>query len=229
MHVDTGSVAIGVLADAGRIAAEAGYRPADPDAEPLFLAMTHQYGRLSDVDPGGRRLRAYGLAPGTDRDRRHHVDHLLKVLDRGWVPDHARAACRALLRDIADGSAAEALCDRAEQGSRTAIEVVTASGLVPADERRTPVFLFLTRQWQRYDAVDPDGRRLRSHAAGLGPHNPERDRLCAAARDGNRPEPCEPALPRWATARPSGSGGGHGVSGSGGYADGGGGFSVHGV
>lgn len=227
MHVDTGSEAIGVLAAAGRVAAAAGYRPADPVAEPLFLAMTGQWGRFRAVDPDGRRLRLHGLAPGTDRDLRHHVGHLLRVLDQGWIPDDARAACHAMLRDITDGPAAEALCDEALRGSRTAVEVVTASGLVPADEQRTPVFLFLTRQWARYEAADPDGRRLRSFTAGLDPLSITRNHLRAAAASGGRPEPCEPALPRWATGPLSGSGGGRGVSGSGGYA--GGGFSVHGV
>jgi hypothetical protein len=134
-----------------------------------------------------------------------------------------------MLLDIVDGPAAEELCRKAETGSRTAISTVTANGVLPADRRRTPAFLFLTRQWERYDAVDPNGRRLRAYAARLGSHDPVRTRLVEAAAAGRRPAPCEPALPYWATTRPHGSGRAYGVSGSGGYSDAGGGFSVHGV
>jgi hypothetical protein len=228
MHVDAGSIAIGVLAEAARIAAAAAYRPADPAAEPLFLVMTDQWDRFRALDPDGSRLRAYGLGPADGAEYR--VYELLEMLDKTWrSDDDVTAACTAMLGDLRDGPAAQMLCEKAEQGSGTAIAVVTASGLVPDDARRTPAFLYMTRQWRRYKAADPRGRRLRAYTAGLDPHDPVRDRLCAAARAGGRPEPCEPALPHWATVSPYGSGGRHGVSGSGSYFDAGSGFSVHGV
>jgi hypothetical protein len=230
MHVDAASTAVGVLAEAARIATEAGYRPADPAAEPLFLVMTDQWEQFRTLDPGGRRLRAYGLGPGEGAQYRVH--HLLDMLDKSWrvAADGAvTAACRAMLGDIRDGPTADLLYEKAARGSGTAIAVVTSSGLVPADEDRIPAFLFMTRQWRRYEATDPGGHRLRAYIAELDPHDRERDRLRDAARAGGRPEPCEPAWPSWATTSPHGSGGGHGVTGSGGYSSPGGGFSVHGV
>jgi hypothetical protein len=229
MGVDAGSVAIGVLAEAARIAVGAGYLPTDPALQPLFLVLTRQWDRFRAVDPDGRRLREYGL--GADAEPARRTDNLLRVLDEAGVPDHVRAACRPTLRDIGAGQPAETLCRKAENGSRTAIEAVVDSGLLPADERRTPLFLFLTRQWDRYDAVDPDGQRLRAYAKGLRPDEYERDRLCAAAAAGQRPAPCEPALPYPATGASYGSRAGSGVSGSGRYTDtgahSGSGFSVH--
>jgi hypothetical protein len=228
MRVDTASTAVGVLAEAAQIAAKAGYRPADAAAEPLFLVMTDQWKQFRTLDSDGSRLRAYGLGPGEGPQDR--VYHLLKMLDRFWTADDdVTAACKAMLGDVRDGPTAELLCEEAARCSRTAIAVVTASRLVPANEDRIPAFLFMTRQWRRYEAADPDGRRLRAYIAKLNPHHRERDQLCAAARAGDRPEPCEAAWPSWATTSPYGSGGRHGVTGSGSYSDPGGGFSVHGV
>ncbi|GIJ76505.1 hypothetical protein SAMN05443287_10822 [Micromonospora phaseoli] len=227
MGIDTVSTAIGVLAEATRIAACAGYLPADPAKEPLFLVLTRQWERVRAVDPDGRRLREYGLGAGDEAELAWRTDNLLRVLDEVGVPDDVRAACRPTLRDIAAGRQAQTVCREAANGSRTAVEVVVETGLVPADERWTPVFLFLTRQWDRYDAIDPDGRRLRAYADRLPPESHERDRLREAAAAGGRPAPCEPALPYWATGPSYGSG----ISGSGGYTDAGGhsggGFSVH--
>lgn len=205
MHVDTEPVAIGVLAEAARIVAAAGYRPADPAAEPLFLVMTDQWQRFRTLDPDGSRLRTDGLGPGGGAQYR--VYHLLETLDESWRSNaDVSAACAAMLGDVRDGPAAQMLCEKAEQGSRTAIGLVAAaSGLVPDDERRIPAFLLMTRQWRRYKAADPDRRRLRAYAAKRDPHDPERDRLCAAAGAGGRREPCEPALPPGVTTRPSSS------------------------
>ena len=87
--------------------------------------------------------------------------------------------------------------------------MITA-GLVPSDPGRAVSFLVRTRQWERYDAVDPDGEILRAYAERLGAWNYERNELRAAAEEAGRPLPCEAS-----TSPSSVSGYGSGTSGHG--------------
>ncbi|GIJ62980.1 hypothetical protein [Virgisporangium aurantiacum] len=194
---------------AARYAAAGGFVPADPDLVPLFLIATRQFHRLDDADPDGRRLAAFPLAVG-------HAEMLLRVVNQSGVPPTVRAACvRALAAARAVG-VRDLLCRRAEAGDRAATEVVVAGGHLPSDPRREPAFLFLTRQWDRYDAADPDGSRLRAYAPTRASYSEERRQLRRIAREAGRPDPGDPHR------QLRGGGRGHGVAGSGGYADTGG-------
>ncbi|GIJ73799.1 hypothetical protein Voc01_087160 [Virgisporangium ochraceum] len=189
-------------------AVEAGYRPADPDAVPLFLVLTGQWDGFRAADP--ETLYRYGVPDAVER--------LLDVLhpDADTPPD-VRRACLRLLRDLPPGSDRDALCDAAMY-SDVATEVALASGATPSDPELVPAFLAMTGQWDRYDAVDPDGTKLRRYTDSLYDWERERDRLRESARRAGRPMPCEPSE---AWSRSVGRrAGGTGTAGTGG-------FSVH--
>ena len=73
--------------------------------------------------------------------------------------------------------------------------------------------LYLTGQYERYDAADPDGTLLRTYCAQLP--EVERWRLRDAAERACRPTPCPPAPP---SAPKTDWPGGTGTLGSGGFA-----------
>ncbi|MEU7868859.1 hypothetical protein [Dactylosporangium sp. NPDC049140] len=171
-----------------------GFRPADPDEAAFFLVATRQWSRFTEIDPQGRQLYAYSLATGFARPARARraVDTLLRL--NGHAPEAARTAAARALHD-AKAQAREYLCTLALQGDPDATRIVAAAGHTPKPGRALPAFLFLTGQWERYDAADPGGSRLRRHAEGLPAWDPGRDRLCAAAARAGRPSPCAPTAP----------------------------------
>jgi hypothetical protein len=220
---------------AAEVATGADHWPVDPDAEPLFLLLTRQWDRFRVVDPDGERLGSYRVRPeGPDR-RVELVDRILGVLTASGVPRAVRTTCLAALARIGPGPARDRLCQRAETDGNARAAVI-AAGHLPSDDRRVPAFLFLTGQWDRYDAVDPDGSVLRTYAEALKPDDPERNRLRIAARHAKRKRPCGPARrqpaaapERRRTSIGSRQSTGHpGVSGSGRYSDGGHGSGGHG-
>lgn len=174
-------------------AVDSGYLPADPDAEPLFLALTRQWERFAQVDPDGERLYAYRLSSAfTHRKRaRHTVEAFLRITGR--APAVVWDASRRALRDVGPGPAREHLCALALRHDKAALRVVKDAGHLPSKVKTVPAFLFLTRQWDRYDSADPDGSRLRAYAEALERDDPLRDRLRLIANRAARPAPCEPA------------------------------------
>jgi hypothetical protein len=149
--------------------------------------------------------------------------------------DDGRRALDGVLRFVGPGPIRERACQLAMAEVKEALNAVRTAGVLPADADVQPLFLFMTRQWDRLDALDPDWVRLRRYADALAPDDPERDRLRAVASENGRRRPCK------ATRRPRSSGGGgpamgsssgyrpggSSTSGTGGYASGG--ISVHGA
>ncbi|MGI5328843.1 hypothetical protein [Actinomadura nitritigenes] len=89
------------------------------------------------------------------------IHQMLRVTeDRPGTP--ADAACRRALRALDEGPAREILCQAAmEDDDSDAVAAVADAGHLPADPDLVPLFLMLTRQWERLAATDPDGHRLR--------------------------------------------------------------------
>lgn len=188
-------------------AVEAGYRPERPDAVPLFLLLTGQWDGFRATDP--ETLHRHG-APDA-------VEGLLELADPDAdTPPDVRQACLRLLRDLPPGPDRDALC-RAAMHSEVATGIVLASGATPSDPDDLPAFLAITGQWDRYDAVDPDGAKLRRYTDNLYDWQRERDRLRESAGRAGRPMPCEPA--QWGSSSGRRAGG-TGTAGTGG-------FSVH--
>jgi hypothetical protein len=128
--------------------------------------------------------------------------------------------CRRLLRELPAGEGREHLCQLAIDRDPEARAAVVEAGYLPAAPKRVALFLFCTEQWERLDALDPDGARLRRHRAAYDDNDWRRLRR-TAARSGRRcPEPL-PARP-WRPT-PAGPGkppyrpGGTGVGGTGGF------------
>nr|BFE61559.1 hypothetical protein GCM10020063_060850 [Dactylosporangium thailandense] len=171
-----------------------GLRPEHPDEAAFFLLATRQWQDFTAFDPQGRRLYAYCHATAFARpDRARRTVDVLLHLD-----EHAPAAARTAATEAlhqAKAQAREYLCTLAIHGDPDATRIVTAAGHTPKDRRDLPAFLFLTAQWQRYDATDPDGSRLRAYTARLPPWDTSRNRLRAAARRAGRPAPCDAPVP----------------------------------
>ncbi|MBY8871325.1 hypothetical protein K7640_05645 [Micromonospora sp. PLK6-60] len=75
----------------------------------------------------------------------------------GPCPAPAVEECRRRLRALGPGPARERLCLHAIEGDAEALAAVADSGQEPASPHLLPLFLFRTEQWERYDALDPDG------------------------------------------------------------------------
>jgi hypothetical protein len=160
------------------------------------------------------------------------VGTLLSSAARQLPPD-VTGACRRVLRELPVGAAREQLCEYAMDGDAEARAAVVDAGFEPAAAKRLALFLFCTRQWERYDRADPRGRRLKRHRSTYSGRDWER--LARAAehtgrRGPKRPAPPQlqwPRLPRMPSSdryRP----GGTGTSGSGGFGNPGsfGGFGI---
>jgi hypothetical protein len=204
---------------AGDAVRDAGFRPSSPQEVPLFLVLTAQWDQLADLDPTGEALTT-AVAAATDPAL---VDTLLRIIERegtrmsGTPGSSAQRLAHAL--GGAGAGLRERLCERAADGDRTATTIVVDSGLVPTDAAMLPAFLFLTQQWTRYDALDPDGSRLQEYGRALPSWSDERTQLRRVAKRVRRPAPCAEAIQVPSTSsryRP----GGTAVGGTGG-------FSVH--
>lgn len=105
--------------------------------------------------------------------------------------------CERVLRALPPGVARERLCQIAVHRIGPPSEAVTAAieaGYAPEGQRDRVVFFYLTEQWERYDAVDPDGELL--YAAYLEVHQSAdlRDHgltwsIIETARRNGRPDP----------------------------------------
>ncbi|WP_433154441.1 hypothetical protein ACQPZ8_23470 [Actinomadura nitritigenes] len=101
----------------------------------------------------------------------------------------ADAACRRALRALDEGPAREVLCEAAmEDADNDAVAAVTDAGYLPADTDLVPLFLMLTRQWERLAAADPDGHRLRDYIA-RGDGDPGFDGLVRMLEQDAHPHP----------------------------------------
>lgn len=77
------------------------------------------------------------------------------------------ANARAVLRSLPEQPAREALCDFViDVDHPAAREIALEAGYLPDDAARRALFLFLTEQWARYDALDFDQRLLRAAYEG---------------------------------------------------------------
>jgi hypothetical protein len=202
--------AMGLDDEATAAAVEAGYRPAEPDLVPIFLVLTGQWSSTDDdsalydfIVGGGLDDRRAGPSP---------VSHLFELADEDGraIPT---AVVRAL-KDLGPGDARDTVCDAAERQDGIARRIVVEAGYVPSDPQAVHAFLYLTHQWARYDAADPDGSLLRAYADTLQFSDFKRDDLCEAAAEAGRPMPCDPQ--EFSTPdryRP----GGTGIAGTGGF------------
>jgi hypothetical protein len=178
--------------EAAAVAIDAGYRPADAAVVPLFLVRTRQWDELVEIDPAGERLYAYCVRSAfDDRSGAGMVATLLQVVEDDSAPAGVRDAGSRALRDQEPGPARDHQCARALQGRTTAVRAVVEGRLVPSDRDTAAALLFLTGQWDRYDAADPGGTRLRAYGHRLYYWESERDRLRAAAKRAGRPMPCD--------------------------------------
>ncbi|MFI8165590.1 hypothetical protein ACIGAN_04425 [Streptomyces sp. NPDC085931] len=130
---------------------------------------------------------------------------------------------RRVLRELPEGGARERLCEIAcsrMPGYEEAVAAAIDAGYAPEGQRERAVFYFLTEQWEKYDAVDPDGELV--YAAYLDVHrSPDLHahsrtwQFIDTARRNGRPDPAarylrENPIPRRPQRdRPRGSGGGH--------------------
>lgn len=191
-------------------ALDAGYRPADPEQLPLFLAKTRQWAEFLEIDPTADRLYTSCVRNASDEQM---LWTLLTTAEGDDAPTAARDAARRALHDLGPGPARDHLCDAATRGHGEALRAVVGAGHLPSDPEAVPAFLFLTGQWERYDAADPDGALLRAYCANVLKYEFQRDQYRTAAELAGRPSPCGPRPPEPPQYRP----GGTGVAGTGGF------------
>ncbi|GAB3805642.1 hypothetical protein [Micromonospora zhanjiangensis] len=111
----------------------------------------------------------------------------LARLAGGRFPAPVAQVCRQRLRALGPGPARERLCLLAVEGDTEALAAVTDSGQEPASPTVLPLFLFRTEQWERYDALDPDGALLEEHIEVLSDRGMAQ--LVEIARRNGRKEP----------------------------------------
>jgi hypothetical protein len=79
-------------------------------------------------------------------------------------------------------------------GHEEAVAAAIDAGYAPEGRRERAVFYFLTEQWEKYDAVDPDGELVYAayldvhHSPGLSAHGRTWQFIETARRNG-RPDP----------------------------------------
>lgn len=104
---------------------------------------------------------------------------------------------RRVLRELPEGVARERLCEIACSrlpGHEEAVAAAIGAGYAPEGRRERAVFYFLTEQWEKYDAVDPDGELVYAayldvhHSPDLGAHSRTWQLIDTARRNG-RPDP----------------------------------------
>ncbi|HET92343.1 MAG TPA: hypothetical protein ENN99_16630 [Chloroflexi bacterium] len=99
------------------------------------------------------------------------VEPLLEasVDDDSIIAERAQEA----LRGLESAEAREAICRYVVTGEgeprSLALQIALEAGYEPQDERERAVFLFVTEQWQRYEALDFDHRLLRTAYAVADP------------------------------------------------------------
>lgn len=149
----------------------------------------------------------------SDEDRYGVVDALLEGAS-SRAPRRITDRCRTALRTLPPGAHRERLCDYALNKRRSphqqlAREIVLDAGFTW--QHHPAAFLYLTEQWERYDALDPAAAELELHAYCRQSYH-AREEVAAVARRHNRPLPppfSPPVYPRRArggrTGGPSGA------------------------
>ncbi|MCG8919707.1 hypothetical protein L6E12_28425 [Actinokineospora sp. PR83] len=130
-----------------------------------------------------------------DHDRAGTADTLLKGLRLPGLADKYRRA----LRTLRPGAARERVCEHARwlynEGDEARAAAIDA-GYLPEGGRDRVLFLYLTEQWELYDAADPGGDVLYdvwvANRPGLS------HQISDIARRTGRPDP----RTRWETAHP---------------------------
>ncbi|MET7283634.1 hypothetical protein ABZS29_35730 [Kribbella sp. NPDC005582] len=117
---------------------------------------------------------------------------------------------RQALRNLPPGIAREQVVQAALHNQPEAIAAAADAGYAPAEERDALAFLYITRQWDRYDAADPDGSRMTAYCAKYArPYvGTYRHQIELAAQISGRPNPCPklpPPDPSAQTDRPHGA------------------------
>ena len=95
------------------------------------------------------------------------------------------AQARIALKQLKNRDAIDDVCRIVvEDNHPVALEFALAAGYLPRDNHQRALFLFLTEQWERYEALDFDGRLLRASYEAAGP--PLRLRLREKLRSAGR-------------------------------------------
>ncbi|MFG1904995.1 hypothetical protein [Micromonospora carbonacea] len=134
----------------------------------LDLALTNTH--LCQPAPVGRRrtgLAVVAILKGRfdlfdSYDPASLVAELVRLDDRGF-PAPATEGWRRWLRALGPGPGRERLCELVTDGFFEALAAVADSGQEPDSPDLLPAFLFCTEQWERYDALDPDGTLLENY------------------------------------------------------------------
>ncbi|MFF3853610.1 hypothetical protein [Micromonospora sp. NPDC002575] len=84
-------------------------------------------------------------------------------LDGQAFPAPAAEGYRRWLRTLGPGPGREQLCLLVTDGYPEALAAIADSGQEPETPGLLPAFLFCTEQWERYDALDPDGTLLNDY------------------------------------------------------------------
>ena len=98
-----------------------------------------------------------------DIARQTTTDGVLDLLEACQDPDQSiRESAEKALLNLELDEAKERLCQLSiEQENSSAKEITLAAGYLPRETGQQALFLFLTRQWARYDALDFDQRLMR--------------------------------------------------------------------
>ncbi|TDC34133.1 hypothetical protein, partial [Kribbella albertanoniae] len=187
-------------AEAIAAARDAGYRPTEPGLLPLHLLLTQQFAAYREADPGGRVLQSACSTYRLTIDDRVIIDRILALLNTN-LPYDVTVAVRRSLRDLGStsnplenlerGGMRDALLTHALDLNPEAVAAVVDAGYLPENDARLPL-LFLTEQFDRYDAEDPDGTALRAVLAEKHYRYHHKDFRTIAQRAA-RPDPWPPA------------------------------------
>ncbi|WP_128382470.1 hypothetical protein [Streptomyces cavernae] len=119
------------------------------------------------------------------------VEALFEGATQRVGPDGFAASCRGALRGLPVGPARESLCQEAARDYHdVGRAIVRETGWVwDGDEA---AFCWFTEQWERYDALDPDGARLRAYARAHRDDDELFYRAEEIAKKTSRPNPLPP-------------------------------------
>ncbi|MFD4247327.1 hypothetical protein ACFWP3_37930 [Streptomyces sp. NPDC058525] len=128
----------------------------------------------------------------------HGPEPTVSALLKGAAASGGRAGfaadCRGALRGLPVGPAREELCRHAARwGSRVGRSIVRETGWVWDDDEAA--FCWFTEQWERYDALDPDGARLCAFGLTRKDDHGLLRRAEQIAGEAGRPNPLPPPPP----------------------------------
>ncbi|MFI7437288.1 hypothetical protein [Micromonospora haikouensis] len=171
LRVTDHPVILGDFEDALRIAPKPLREPMDGKLEArvvLDLALTNTH--LCQPAPVGRRRTGLAVVAILKRrfdlldsyDPASLVEELVRLDDKAF-PAPTAEGYRRWLRALGPGPGRERLCELVTDGYPEALAAVADSGQEPDSPDLLPAFLFCTEQWERYDALDPDGTLLENY------------------------------------------------------------------